>query len=144
MKRAILALSLFCGSVFASETGYDLKMDLSINGKLVSTPKLMVKAGETATILQESDSKTPNDQKTFIEVVAKEGPKDKNSGILMNFTVGVISKNGERTIRSTPRILVKENEVGQITIGGKGEEELSLSVVAKRRKLELIFNRQSL
>jgi hypothetical protein len=45
-------------------------MDLSLNGKHVSSPQVVTKEGETTTVIQES-----NGQKIFMEVVATENPK---------------------------------------------------------------------
>lgn len=130
MKLLGLALLMVGSSAFASTNGYDLKMDLSMNGKHVSSPRIIVKAGEKGTINQKTDT-----EESFIEVVATEGQVQNNKGIMMNFTVGYIGKNGERTIVSKPQILAKENEPAQITVGEKDGTELSLSVVAKRKSL---------
>lgn len=130
MKLLGLALLMVGSSAFASTNGYDLKMDLSMNGKHVSSPRIIVKAGEKGTINQKTDT-----EESFIEVVATEGQVQNNKGIMMNFTVGYIGKNGERTIVSKPQILAKENEPALITVGEKDGTELSLSVVAKRKSL---------
>lgn len=106
-------------------------MDLSLNGKHISSPRVIVKAGETATITQKTDT-----EESFIEVVATEGEVQNHKGIIMNFTVGTIGKSGERTIISRPQILAKENEQAQITVGENGGiENLSLTVLATRKAL---------
>lgn len=126
-----IALLMFGPLAFASTNGYDLKMDLSMNGKHISSPRVIVKAGETATITQKTDT-----EESFIEVVATEGEVQNHKGIVMKFTVGTISKNGQRTIVSKPQILAMENEKAEIIVGEDGgKEQLSLSVVAKRKAL---------
>lgn len=130
MKMLVMVLAFVGSSAFAATNGYDLKMDLSLNGKHISSPRVIVKAGETATVTQKTDT-----EESFIEVVATEGSIQNHKGILMNFVVGVIGKNGERTIKATPQVLAKENEPAQITVGEKNGEEVSLSVVAKRKAL---------
>lgn len=40
------ATDIIGSSAFASNNGYDLKMDLSMNGKHVSSPRIIVKAGK--------------------------------------------------------------------------------------------------
>lgn len=119
-------------SAFAATTnGYDLKMDLSLNGKHISSPRVIVKESETATITQKTDT-----EETFIEVVAAEREIQNHKGILMKFTVGTISKDGQRTIISKPQILANENEKAQITVGKSGGSvNLSLSVLAQRKSL---------
>ncbi len=130
MKLIVLVLSFMSSMALASSNGYDLKMDLSMNGKHVSSPQLIVKAGEKATINQNT-----NGIENFIEVVATEGSIQNHKGILMNFVVGVIGKNGERIIKSTPQILAKENQAAQITVGENSTETVSLTVIAKRKAL---------
>lgn len=130
MKELGLALLFVGHSAFAATNGYDLKMALSMNGKLTSSSHIVVKAGETATI----DPKEGTEQ-NFIEVVATEGEGQTKSGILMKFAVGYIGKSGKRTIVSRPQILAMENEPASITVGQKGKPEISLSVVAKRTSL---------
>lgn len=130
MKLLGLALILVGSSAFATTNGYDLKMDLSMNGKRVSSPRIIVKAGEKGTINQKTGT-----EESFIEVVATEGQVQNHKGIMMNFTVGYIGKNGERNIVSKPQILAKENEPALITVGEKDGTELSLSVVVKRKSL---------
>ncbi len=130
MKMLVTVLAFVGSSAFAATNGYDLKMDLSLNGKHVSSPRVIVKAGETATVTQKTDT-----EESFIEVVATEGSIQNHEGILMNFVVGVIGKNGERTIKAKPQVLAKENEPALITVGEKNGEEVSLSVVANRKAL---------
>ena len=114
----------------ALEKAYDLQMELTIDGKHVSSPRVLVKPGETASVTQQSET-----DNSFIEVVATEGTLQNHSGILMKFVVGTIDKDGKRTIVSHPEILAKENEPATITVGQKNgsPEELSLSVVAERK-----------
>lgn len=130
MKLVAIVLAFICSSAFASTNGYDLKMDLSLNGKHVSSPRLIVKAGETASISQKTDT-----EESFIEVVATEGSIQNHQGILMNFIVGVIDQNGQRVIKAKPQILANENEAAQITVGENNGDEISLSVVATRKSL---------
>lgn len=130
MKLVAIVLTFIGSTAFASTNGYDLKMDLSLNGKHVSSPRLIVKAGETAYINQKTDT-----EESFIEVVATEGSIQNHQGILMNFIVGVIDQNGQRVIKAKPQILAKENEAAQITVGENNGDEISLSVVATRKSL---------
>lgn len=130
MKLVAIILAFMGSSAFAFTNAYDLKMDLSINGKHVSSPHIFVKAGEMGSVSQKTDT-----EENFIEVIATEGQVQNQKGIMMNFTVGYIGKNGERTVVSTPQILAKENEPALFTVGQKNGTELSLSVVAKRKSL---------
>ncbi|MBL7544088.1 MAG: hypothetical protein JNL11_09735 [Bdellovibrionaceae bacterium] len=130
MKLVAIVLAFISSSAFASTNSYDLKMDLSLNRRHVSSPRLIVKAGETAYINQKTDT-----EESFIEVVATEGSIQNHQGILMNFIVGVIDQNGQRVIKAKPQILASENEAAQITVGENNGDEISLSVVATRKSL---------
>jgi hypothetical protein len=134
MKRLIGFFICLNSTAMASTSGYDLKMDLSLDGKHVSSPSVIVKSGEMASIIQKTDKEEASN---FIEVIASEGEIQNHKGILMKFKVGSISKSGERTVLSEPRILAKENELAKITVSNKegGSEQLSLSVVVKRKNL---------
>jgi ribosomal protein S4 len=127
MRVLGFVLTIIAGSAFA-ENGYDLKINLSLNGKHVASPRIIVKAGEKATITQRGYS-----QESFIEVVATENEAKNVPGILMKFSVGYIQKNGERTIISQPQILTNENSLSTMTVGKIGEEQLSLIVQAERK-----------
>lgn len=133
MNRAIFVFSILCGSVgLASSRGYELKMDLSLDGQHVSSPRVVTVAGETATVTQKNET-----GQSFIEVTANEGAIQGHKGILMKFVVGTISKNGKRTILSKPEVLAKENVPAQITVGKENgaNPEVALSVVAQRKSL---------
>jgi hypothetical protein len=131
-KILFTMICFFSSSVFAGQKAFDLKMELSLEGKHISSPKVIVKEGETKTIVEES-----NGQKTYIEVSAKQ---DKASGgkqtIYMAFVIGKIASDGSKTVISTPRITAAPNETAQISIGEKGAPDLlSLSVIANETML---------
>lgn len=132
MTKIALVAAAFVGSTaFAGSPGYDLKMELSINGKHISSPRVITKDGVVATITQKT-----NTEESFIEVIASEGEVQGNKGIMMKFVIGVIGKDGERIIVSQPQILARENVKAEIKEGQNGDKEtLSLSVVAKRKVL---------
>lgn len=119
-------------SAFASGESFEVKIDLLLNGKHISSPRVILKEGESATIIQKT--KTVDN---FIEVRAFKNEAPNQEGILMKLIVGEIGEGGKRTIVSQPQILTKENEPSQITVNAKekGSEKLSLSVVAKKKML---------
>lgn len=129
MKIFGTVLLVMSGSAFASSTAYDLRMNLAIDGKHVSSPRVIVKEGASATITQEIDS-----QKQFIEVIATESKIQKQAGVRMKFVIGLIGANGERTILARPQVIATEGKPAQITQNDtlSGEERLSLSVTAHK------------
>jgi hypothetical protein len=119
-KFLVAIICLISNSVFASQEAFDLQMDQSIDGKHISSPRIVVKEGEKETIIQES-----NGQKSFIEVIVKEdkAPNSKQA-IFMTFVVGKIALDGSRTIVSQPQITSIPNEKAQITVGKGGQPGL--------------------
>ena len=71
MKNSILIGSLFlCSLSHASGTAYDLKMDLSLDGKHIASPRVIMKAGQVASIIHDSSA----GEKIYLEIVAAEKP----------------------------------------------------------------------
>lgn len=111
--------------------GYDLKMKLTMNGKIISLPHILTKAGEPATITQKTET-----QNNFIEVTAIDESILGNDGIMMTFIVGTIDNEGQRTVLFKPQVFAKENKKSEIMIEqGETKDMLSLTVVAKRKTL---------
>ncbi len=128
-KLLLVAFTFFGFSAFANPQVYDLKMELFINGKHISSPRIITRGNETASISQKTDT-----EESFIDVIATEGEIDGNKGILMNFVVGLIGKDGKRKILSNPRILTRENEKAEIKVGNNRDADaMSISVIAKRK-----------
>lgn len=133
MKKMIFALAALTSSfAFASKDAYELKVDLSIDGKLVSSPKIVTAVGETASIIQKGEN-----SETFLEVVATEGEGaiKGRKAILMKFVIGRI-ENGVRKILSTPQIVAAESSKAEMSIGHTGEKDnITVAVVAERTSL---------
>ena len=132
MKVILVLFTVFLsGSAFAATNGYQLKLDLSIGGKHVLSPQILVTEGATASVTEEVDG-----EKTFIEVVATEKPTGKKNAILMKFVVGTVTSSGERRILSTPTLISLENNMAQITVENKKPKgDLTLSAIATRKNL---------
>ncbi len=133
MKLLSVALLLAASSAFGTVNGFKLKMGVSLNGKLVSSPQLIVKAGETATFTQQKAGTEEN----FIEVIPTEGKIKNQDGIMMKFVIGTINKDGTRKVIATPEVLVKENVPARLTTRQMGslKDELSLSITAARTSI---------
>ena len=134
MKIPIALLCLLFGtSAMAATAAYDLKLELSIDGKTVATSRIVTKRGETATITQQDQ----NGNGYTIEVLADEGVIEKSKGILMKFKVSRVVVNGTTTLLAAPQILTaKENEKATVSVGNEKEKGLlGLSVIAQRKNL---------
>ena len=55
MKILGMALLMTVGTAFASTNSYEIKMDLSINGKHISSPRVIVEEGKLATLSQKNN-----------------------------------------------------------------------------------------
>ena len=127
----ILATLLLSTSVFASKKAYELNLDLSIDGKTVASPKLVVFAGSMGSVIQDTASGN-----SFFEVVVNEGEVQGNKGILMKFKVGHILEDGSRKIISRPTILSENGKEASITIGEDGTaQKVIIKVTASRTAL---------
>jgi type II secretory pathway component HofQ len=132
--RKILAgiiVLAFSNSLLAASNGYELAMHLELDGKSVSSPTMIVRAGETASI-----SQNDGNGEIFIEVVASEGSVQSRKVILMAFVVGNVDSEGKRKVLGAPQILAQENKPAKISVEGtSGQPSLDLEVTATRRSL---------
>ncbi len=126
-----ILLSFFSISAFAVN-GYKLKMNVLLNGKIVSSPEVVVEQGKKATLTQE-DSKT--NLKTNISILAKEGEIQGNKGILLDLEIAhLVGKN--KKIVTTPQLLVSEGKEALFeTANINGSEKFELKVIATKVKL---------
>lgn len=123
----VVAMALSFSAV-AATPGYDLTIDYAQNGQRVTSPRVQVKEGETATVIRKINGK-----ENFIQVEAQEELLD--DGIKMKLAVGTIDENGNRTILARPEILMDEKTPATIKIEDEMGDEVSLSVFAKRKSL---------
>lgn len=132
MKQLGIALLLISSSAFASSNGYEMMMDLSLDGNPSTSAHVTAQEGKVALVTQKTDS-----GETFLEIIATEGKSQDHSKILMKFIVGTIAKNGKRTILARPQVIVRDGEPARISQNDEktGEEYLSLSIIAKRTTL---------
>ena len=120
-------LFFFSLSAIAGPKAYELKIDFSMHGKHVSSPRIIVKEGESATITQES-----NGEKIFMDVIVT----GKKKAITMKFELSTLTAAGEKKIFSAPKIIALENEKAQISVGNENDKDLlDMSVVANRTTL---------
>jgi len=104
---------------------------LFINGKLISSPKIITIAGETAEISQISEEH----QSIYrMKVLATNASDEKiKDGILMKFDIE--ANDGTSIIKSTPQVLTKIGSEATITVNGDqaNQKELMLKVIATRQ-----------
>jgi hypothetical protein len=108
---------------FASETAYELSLDLTIDGKHVASPHVVVKDGVKLTI---------NLEDKFIDVLTRASPEYK--GIDMTFWIGEL-KGGVRKIVVTPHVVAPAGQQAELRVSlddqTSGMKRLTLIVLAQ-------------
>lgn len=126
----LISCLLFSSSLFAAtDKMFNLQMELSIDGKVISSPSVVTADGEMATVTQETAS-----GKTHIEVVTTEGTVGNRKGIMMRFAVSAVDEAGKKTYLGRPQIFAYENQPANITVTDD-DRTLSLSVIAQKQTL---------
>lgn len=115
---------------FASTKAFDVKAKVSVDGKLISSPHIMTKPNELASISQ----KVENNRKILIELTASDyKSKDTKDGIMMKFAISRVEA-GKRTLISTPQIVALPGEEAEIAVGQTATktESVKIKVIATR------------
>jgi hypothetical protein len=130
-KYLALFLSILSFSAFSSE-GYKLDMNVLLDGKVVSRPKIIVEKGKKAILTQE-DSKSK--MMTEISIVVTEGEVQGSKGILLNLEI--MHKEGEaRKVIARPQVLISEGKEALFeTANNDGTNKMELKVIATRTNL---------
>jgi hypothetical protein len=117
MKFAAI-LFLIANASFASVQKYDLNMELSLDGKKVMAPKMIVLDCKSASISEQKKG-----DGSFLDVIATENT---GKGILMKFKVGRL-ENGMRRVLGEPSIIALDGQPAKIEMSN-----VSLFVTAKK------------
>lgn len=124
----IVVLALFSATALAKTQKFDLKVNLTVNGKKIASPKLIINEGQRGIISWQNEG---DKEAYFIDVIAKN---DKDFGpdvIFLDLKLG--HGESKKEIETEPEMLVKNNMPGHLTIiDGQSKEEMQLEVTAKR------------
>lgn len=127
---SIVVAGLLSMQCFASTQAFDVKAEVSVDGKLITNPHIMTKPNELASISQ----KVENNREILIELTASDyKSKDTKDGIMMKFAVSRIEA-GKRTLISTPQIVALPGEEAEIAVGQTATktESVKIKVIATR------------
>lgn len=124
----LIALSPEAPAAVPSPRIYVLDMKLSLDGKVVSAPKIVAQEGMKAE-LADVDQKTKNG--TFIEVTAHRVDSIKDNQAFLQMVVGKVT-NGQKEIISTPQLVALENEEAAMEIGEGDRQIFKVSAVVSR------------
>ncbi len=123
-----LVLGLIAFTTAAQANMYKMKMELTVDGKIVARPTVVAAEGQKAVVTEKPDGQSKG---FYIEVVAGEADKKK---ILMKFVVGS-DENGVRTVLGSPEVIAKEKKGATVSVTkSDGSESMSLKVWAERVK----------
>jgi hypothetical protein len=128
MKFSLLVFaSLFGSMAMASQTHYKLEANVFIDGKLVSSPQIVMKGPQEAEIRQ--IAKNPNSN-LILRVVASDQSNDKiPDGIRLQMVVKYRTESG--TVTSTPDIIATPGQ--EFTIApGDANSNMQIKLVATR------------
>jgi hypothetical protein len=120
------------GFAAVAKKTFDLRIKLSIEGKMVVVPYFSLPEKKIATF-----TKTVNKEKIFLTITATEQgqTEDHKSLILFVINVGKIDSLGNKIVLANPKMVTLENETAQVSQSNKlGVELLSLSVTANQKK----------
>lgn len=114
--------------VMAKTQKFDLKVNLTVNGKKIASPKLIVTEGKKGMIAWQNEGEK---ESHFIEVIAKNDNDFGLDVIFLDLKLG--HGESKKEIETEPEMLVKNNTPGTITIiDGQSQETMKLEVTAKR------------
>ncbi len=125
-----LTVFLFALTAYAVPQQYQINVKFLIGGVLVSSPKMLVNAGEAAEIVQTLEN---SDKKFKMKLVATDKSNDKlKNGILMNFDIEYTE--GDRTVKTSPKILAKAGAESSIEVNNENyKDDILLKVIATRK-----------
>jgi hypothetical protein len=123
----VLLASLFASIAMASQTHYKLEANVFIDGKLVSSPQIVMKGPQEAEIRQ--TAKNPNSN-LILRVVASNQSNDNNpDGIRLQMVVKYRTESG--TVTTTPDIVAMPGH--EFTIApGDANSNMQIKFVATR------------
>lgn len=129
MRVFALGLLALCASVtFASTKHFRIAAEIYVDGKLVSTPRVVTNADESAEI--NSVSENPH-QELKLKVVASDDTTKVRDGIRMKFDVEYF--DGFKTVKSSPKIVAKPGSESTIYVGNsKLAQGVEMKFVATR------------
>jgi hypothetical protein len=130
MKFALaIAASLLSLQCFANTRAFDIKAAVSIDGKLISSPHIVTKPNELASISQ----KIEGNKEILIEMTASDfTSKETKDGIIIKFTLSEISA-GKKTAIAKPQIITTPGQSAEVTEEkAPNIESVNVKVIATR------------
>ncbi len=129
MKTFFLLIGLFATQALGATKSFTVKVQVSIDGKLVSSPNFITKPNELASVSQRIE----NGETILVEMIAADYiAKNEKNAIQMKFTVSRVSRAG-RSIISELQIVGLPGETATISEMQEGNgSSLEVKAVATR------------
>lgn len=131
-KKILLAgsaLLLTASTAIAAATSNDtfkISSKIFLDGKLVSSPKMVATANKHATLTTTSQD---GKDKFKIDVIAKNiSLPDKREFVQMNFDIQI--QEGDKTIHTRPVFLLIPGKEGMLQLSSDSRREIAMKVVA--------------
>jgi hypothetical protein len=144
IKRPLLisilsvTLLLVGGAAIATTSGitdkksvFDIKSKIFMDGKLVSSPRIIANANQRALIVI-TNTNNAEYQGLRMELVARDTTKfGRNDAIGISYDIEI--KNGKEKIHSKPHVIVAPNQEGRISISSVPGHSYEMYVFAERK-----------
>lgn len=131
-KALVAAVTLLLASPASASVPspriYLLDFQLSLDGKVVSSPRVVAQEG-TKTELSDVNKKTKTG--TFIEVTPHRVDSERDNQTFLQMVVGKIV-DGKKEIISTPQLMAMENEEAAMEIGEGDRQIFKISAKVTR------------
>lgn len=130
-KQIIFLLYIISFNLLAeSKNTYDVKIDLSLNGKYISSPRIILNENQEGNLKQKDET----GKEHFIDLIIQhKETKIVKNGVLMKFAIGTMEK-GVKKIVAKPHLFTRENQSAEISQSDeKGKENISIKVIAIKK-----------
>lgn len=132
MKLLILVSCLISTQLLAQSTGYEMRINLFQDGKIVASPNVIVQENQKAVMTQTLNKKS----EIYFEVLGQE---TKTRDIMLKITVGELAKNGKKTTLAKYHKLTKENVDTELPFEDQNKKvsRYSMRILVLRKAMDL-------
>ncbi|MBX3710263.1 MAG: M56 family metallopeptidase [Gammaproteobacteria bacterium] len=106
-----------------------IKTKIIVDGKLVSSPEILAKENQKASITLTNNTDNSGTQGLRMQLMAQGAVR--NDAIEINYDIEY--KNGKEEIRTNPQIIVVPNQEAEINLSSDSKHSYKMLVVAKRQ-----------
>lgn len=123
-----MLLALAPSPTLAQPRHYQIDMKYSVNGRLESSPRVVVNEGKEAEI---GDTDASGKNGRFIKVKAERVASKAGNQVRLHVRIETL-ENGKRKLVASPELVVLENENASMEIAEKGGGKVAFSALVTR------------